>query len=45
MSESAVAMRYAKALYELAREGGKTGGVLEDLAGLKAAFSSSTSAA
>ncbi|MEE2711703.1 MAG: ATP synthase F1 subunit delta [Planctomycetota bacterium] len=40
MSESAVAMRYAKALYELAREGGKTGGVLEDLAGLKAAFDS-----
>lgn len=38
MGESAVAMRYAEALYELAKEGGKTGGVLEELAGLKAAF-------
>ena len=40
MGESAVAMRYAEALYELAREGGKTSGVLEDLAGLKCAFES-----
>ena len=40
MGESAVAMRYAEALYELAREGGKTSGVLEDLAGLKLALES-----
>ena len=38
MGDTAVAMRYAQALYELAKEGGKAGRVLEDLAGLKAAF-------
>jgi len=31
-------MRYAEALYELAAESGRTGAILEDLAGLKAAF-------
>lgn len=38
MGESAVALRYAEALYELAKEGEKTSRILEDLAGLKAAF-------
>ena len=44
MGESAVAMRYAEALYELAKEGGKTGAILEDLAGLKAAFDGNSEA-
>lgn len=42
MGESAVAMRYAEALFELAKEGGKTGAILEDLAGLKSAFDGNT---
>lgn len=40
MGDSAVALRYAEALYALAREQGKTGPVLEDLALLKSALQS-----
>ena len=38
MGESAVALRYAQALYGLAKEQDKAGAILEDLAALKSSF-------